>query len=264
MKKILIPLLLILAACAQVPEPVGCTEDAKLCLDGTTVVRVAPDCEFEQCPEPEEQVFCTADVKECPDGSYVSRVPPECNFEPCPELTVVVEPAPEPQKTIVGELLREAYELGHAFEIKDGTMYVYKDQARFAYVNLMPVQGLKYEGKLVYFTDVYFDRHKKTATGLCDLETEISIVSNYEASKSKCKDFINVTFDLNFQEYYSLTPLDWLEKYQYTEPTTIVKAEQTIKIQTGYKTIQPVLIFERGEDRTTLHIDKKQQAAVAC
>jgi len=32
-------------------EPVACTMDAKICPDGTSVGRVAPDCEFAPCPE---------------------------------------------------------------------------------------------------------------------------------------------------------------------------------------------------------------------
>jgi cytoskeletal protein RodZ len=33
---------------------------------------------------PEGQVFCTQDVKLCPDGSYVGRQPPRCEFSACP------------------------------------------------------------------------------------------------------------------------------------------------------------------------------------
>jgi hypothetical protein len=31
--------------------PVACTADAKLCPDGSSVGRVAPDCEFAPCPD---------------------------------------------------------------------------------------------------------------------------------------------------------------------------------------------------------------------
>lgn len=38
-----------------------------------------------QAFEPEsEGVFCTQDAKLCPDGSYVGRVAPNCEFAPCP------------------------------------------------------------------------------------------------------------------------------------------------------------------------------------
>lgn len=75
--------------CQNVPregwnKPVACTEEAKLCPDGSGVGRVGPNCEFAPCPG-EEPVMCTQDVKECPDGSYVARLPPNCEFAACPE-----------------------------------------------------------------------------------------------------------------------------------------------------------------------------------
>lgn len=40
--------------------------------------------EYGNGPEEPEQVFCTQDAKLCPDGSYVGRVPPSCGFAACP------------------------------------------------------------------------------------------------------------------------------------------------------------------------------------
>jgi hypothetical protein len=37
-------------------------------------------------PTPKQQVYCTQDVKVCPDGSYVSREGPNCEFAPCEAL----------------------------------------------------------------------------------------------------------------------------------------------------------------------------------
>lgn len=34
----------------------------------------------------EEQVFCAQDAKQCPDGSFVSRIAPDCEFAECPAL----------------------------------------------------------------------------------------------------------------------------------------------------------------------------------
>lgn len=39
---------LILVGCSQ---PTGCTEEAKICPDGSSVGRIGPDCEFPECPE---------------------------------------------------------------------------------------------------------------------------------------------------------------------------------------------------------------------
>lgn len=35
-------------------------------------------------PTPTEEVSCTEEAKICPDGSSVSRIPPDCKFEECP------------------------------------------------------------------------------------------------------------------------------------------------------------------------------------
>jgi hypothetical protein len=74
----------------QTPEGVVCTLDGKICLDGSSVGRVGPNCEFAACPgeEPREQspgaTICTLEAKICPDGSSVGRTGPNCAFAPCP------------------------------------------------------------------------------------------------------------------------------------------------------------------------------------
>lgn len=45
----------------------------------TTAYSVVPT---ESCTT--EVIFCTQDAKLCPDGSSVGRVPPSCSFAPCP------------------------------------------------------------------------------------------------------------------------------------------------------------------------------------
>lgn len=49
--------------------PVACTEDARMCPDGSAVVRIPPDCEFEPCPEVKgmtyEGAVAIAQASEC-------------------------------------------------------------------------------------------------------------------------------------------------------------------------------------------------------
>jgi hypothetical protein len=49
---------------------VACTEDARICPDGTTVGRVAPDCKFAECPSGQPTpAFCGGIAgKMCPHG----------------------------------------------------------------------------------------------------------------------------------------------------------------------------------------------------
>lgn len=66
-----------------------CTEEAKVCPDGSAVGRTGPNCEFAECPnvlvgDDGPGVMCTADAKICPDGTGVGRVGPDCEFAPCP------------------------------------------------------------------------------------------------------------------------------------------------------------------------------------
>ncbi len=101
MKYALLVLCLGLAACqtgeiaekerttqTQPPPVKGCSKEAKLCADGSTVSRnPAKDCAFDECPKPviKDAVQCTQDVKQCPDGSYVGRNPAnKCAFSECP------------------------------------------------------------------------------------------------------------------------------------------------------------------------------------
>ncbi|NIO22617.1 MAG: hypothetical protein GTN38_01135 [Candidatus Aenigmarchaeota archaeon] len=66
MKKLLIILIFLIFASGCVQEPVACTQDAKLCPDGTYVSRVPPDCEFAPCPKCSEGETLNAT---CPDGT---------------------------------------------------------------------------------------------------------------------------------------------------------------------------------------------------
>lgn len=45
------------------------------------------DSKFPFVPE-DEQVFCTQEAKLCPDGSYVGRTGPQCEFAACPNADV--------------------------------------------------------------------------------------------------------------------------------------------------------------------------------
>ncbi len=51
-----------------VKGPVGCPEDTKLCPDGSTVVRIPPECEFEECPKIKEEPVVT--FQGCPTGFH--------------------------------------------------------------------------------------------------------------------------------------------------------------------------------------------------
>ena len=75
-----------LIGCQNDITPLGCTKEAKLCPDGSSVAP-NPDnnCEFDPCPDIIPQ-GCTEEAKICPDGSSVGRNPDlNCRFDPCPD-----------------------------------------------------------------------------------------------------------------------------------------------------------------------------------
>lgn len=59
--------------------------------DGSMTKKDEPEKIPTQSPTPtsktQENTFCTQDAKICPDGSYVSRTAPNCEFAPCPITT---------------------------------------------------------------------------------------------------------------------------------------------------------------------------------
>ena len=62
-----------------------CTEEVKVCPDGSEVGRVPPNCEFAPCLSSNNIEVCTDEAKLCPDGTEVSRNPRlNCEFDPCP------------------------------------------------------------------------------------------------------------------------------------------------------------------------------------
>lgn len=58
-----------------------CTDEAKICPDGSAVGRQGLNCEFAPCPP--RQGNCPQDVQTCPDGSTVGRGGPNCTFAAC-------------------------------------------------------------------------------------------------------------------------------------------------------------------------------------
>lgn len=63
-------------------EPIGCTMEAKICPDGSSVGRTGPNCEFEKCSS-------NTSKYKCPENDYVDCMPPlrlnehktECSIE---------------------------------------------------------------------------------------------------------------------------------------------------------------------------------------
>lgn len=69
-------------------KPTACTEDARICPDKTAVVRIPPDCEFEDCPSSkicESDKDCVVFGKdgECNCGCYNENALPQDSGGAC-------------------------------------------------------------------------------------------------------------------------------------------------------------------------------------
>lgn len=102
----------------QNSNTVACTEEAKICPDGTAVGRTGPDCAFAPCPgvtvNGNRGVVCAADVFTCPDGSFLARQPPSCTFTACPSATTVntnTKPSDAPSQTYAVSTLTDRAEI---------------------------------------------------------------------------------------------------------------------------------------------------------
>jgi len=51
-----------------------------------------------------KNVFCTQDAKLCSDGSYVSRIAPNCEFQMCPKEDLIVVENPRAREEISSPL----------------------------------------------------------------------------------------------------------------------------------------------------------------
>ena len=77
-----------LPATPVAPPQTGCTEEAKMCEDGTVVVRTGPNCEFEACQDTPIRA-CTDDQQFCADDSVRPRNFETCEWLDCPEEVTV-------------------------------------------------------------------------------------------------------------------------------------------------------------------------------
>lgn len=89
---IVVSLFAIMMGSISHPGMQACTDEAKVCPDGSAVGRSGPNCEFAQCPTPTpaattsqpQSYECNQDGFTCPDGSVVGRTGSDCHFAECP------------------------------------------------------------------------------------------------------------------------------------------------------------------------------------
>jgi len=106
----------------------------------------------------EQQTACTLEAKICPDGSSVGRVAPNCDFAPCPgEKEGILVSSPKRNETIKSPLIIEGEAKGFWFFEAQFTAELYDAQGNFlgrailtAQKNWMSEDFVPFEGNLIF------------------------------------------------------------------------------------------------------------------
>ena len=106
----------------------------------------------------EQQTACTLEAKICPDGSSVGRVAPNCDFAPCPgEKEGILVSSPKRNETIKSPLIIEGEAKGFWFFEAQFTAELYDAKGNFlgrailtAQKNWMSEDFVPFEGNLIF------------------------------------------------------------------------------------------------------------------
>jgi len=222
--------------------------------------------------EPYEQPSIEKEVVEklviqCWDGSIAESLddcPPRVEVkEPAPEL------APEPDVIPVQDIVKVAPTIpiakkllanartrfeGHAYLLEDRMVIVYGDKTRHYFSKISMVKTK------IPITDVFVDLKAKTAVAYCNIEREGRMLDNaFDYERSRCKDYIDQEIPLEFQDWVSKGPLEYLEDFAALEPIIIEDNVQTVSIGGNSKTVQPSIHYMVNGKRVILRIDKRYQ-----
>jgi integrase len=99
-------ILLLLAGCVQEPrEPVACTQEAKICPDGTAVRRAPPDCEFTPCPTQSAPATNTPPPEHYPETPRLTVPPTNLPSRLTPPTTTLQAASPPATKVLLMKIL---------------------------------------------------------------------------------------------------------------------------------------------------------------
>lgn len=137
---LLIAALFLLVGCAQTNLPQACTQDARLCPDGSYVGRVGPNCTFAPCPNCTCPQGYIQEADACNPACYYSTpkclIPSiHCNTTQQPSNNTALESA----TTVVNAGNQFAFELYSQYENQDGNIF-------FSPYSISTALAMTYEG----------------------------------------------------------------------------------------------------------------------
>ena len=239
MKKLLL-ILLVLSACVSEPyEQPSMEKEVKIVEKEVIVI---------QCWDGS----ISESLNDCPPRVEAKEPAPEPDVIPAQDI-VKVEP---PTIPIAKKLLADArtrFE-GYAYLLEDRMVIVYGDKTRHYFSKISMVKTK------IPITDVFVDLKAKTAVAYCNIEREGRMLDNaFDYERSRCKDYLDQEIPLEFQDWVSKGPLEYLEDFAALEPIIIENNVQTISIGGNSKTVQPSIHYMVNGKRVILRIDKRYQ-----
>jgi len=162
-------------------------------------------------------------------------------------------------RTLIQEYLKEVEPLfvSYGFHVEGGNVYVWNNKQKLVLEEIKPLNK-RINNTPIYITEVFSSRATETSEAYCNIYTEEGIERrDFELIDSKCKPFKNNPIAVPFNEYYTKIPFDWYYEFKDETPVKIITAEQTVKLNSGFKSVYPLLIFEKDGKTYRIFIDKK-------
>lgn len=198
-------------------------------------------------------------IVQCWDGSTASSV------EQCPQkderiiANEVVAPEPQAVESVaIGrQLLAQAQKYdGYAYELEDRFVLVSGGKARHMFLKVIFIDR-------VPITDVFVDSVSNTAVAYCNVEHEAQMLGNqFTWSQSNCKHFVNNETSMQYEDWTSKGPLNYLEDFADVVPDFVEDGVQTLNSAGVPKTVQPSLHYLVDGVRVVLHIDQRRQVPI--
>lgn len=124
--------LFLLAGCVQTNQPNACTEEARLCPDGSSVGRVGPNCTFAPCPNCICPQGYTQEADTCNPACYYST--PKC-LTP----SILCNTTSGSSMSVVNASNQFAFELYSQYKSQDGNIF-------FSPYSISTALAMTYEG----------------------------------------------------------------------------------------------------------------------
>lgn len=248
--KLLVVLLIFLAACMPLEEQVICTSpyteyDGACCIDMNENGVCDDQEELDGFEKVEEKVI--EQVKEEPIKEEVKE---EVKEEP-PVEEVKEEPKRELPKTKLEELMATYAQkvISYTYTFKGDKWIVRGDQTRIKLGDVVRLNSIDLGGQhysIFYVDNVYLDSPNRKAVGYCE-----GTHSQY-GRQCVSLEIRDIPVDLNYADYQDKKPVDWLFDYYLEELARIETAQYYVKGR-----LSTIIVWEQEGKEIKMFFDEK-------